>query len=295
MCFRFTLLASVLILFTSQNLRITAANQPRKPTVSEIASSAHPLQSKADAGYVLEIEGRWYIDRNPREYLAMGQRLMAGDVIKIVGPKDNDRLVISGTNFEIIAKRYCARENCLRRLDVPFSQSDSGVLDAILNTAMRLIRGRPERYSIHGQKGGSNYLEEAVSLFDKGSLDLSPVFQNMPKGVYYLKLQNLQPGAINTVVGPQKFLWDPQQASPLSVTDLRSGVYEVSLLLRKGNRYEPTLSVWTLISSKSEFDRLNDSFREAVRLTRKWQTTTTDETRRAVLRACLDGLAETTR
>jgi hypothetical protein len=164
----------------------------------------------------------------------------------------------------------------------------------MLKTAMRLITGRPERYSVHGVRGVSNDLEEAVSLFDKGSLDLSSVFRNMPKGVYYLKLRDLQAEGTTTVVGPQRFDWDPQQASPLSITDLRSGVYEVRLLLRKGTRYEPTLSVWTLISSKSEFDRLSDSFRQAVRLTRKWQTTTTDETRRAVLRAYLEGLAETT-
>lgn len=294
MRFRFTFLALVLILCTSGNLRITATNRPGELTASDIVSSAYSLQSKTDAGYVLEIEGKWYVDRKPPEYLAMGQRLMAGDVIKIVGPKENDRLVITGTSGEIIVKRYCARETCLRRLVVPPPPSDSGIFDAMLKTAMRLITGRPERYSVHGVRGVSNDLEEAVSLFDKGSLDLSSVFRNMPKGVYYLKLRDLQSEATTTVVGPQRFDWDPQQGSPLSITDLRSGIYEVRLLLRKGTRYEPTLSVWTLISSKSEFDRLSDSFHQAVRLTRKWQTTTTDETRRAVLRAYLDGLAETT-
>jgi len=293
--FQFTFLASVLILLTWGNLRLAAVNRPSSLPASDIVSSAYSLQSKADAGYVLEIEGSWYVDRNPREYLAIGQRVVAGDVIKIVGPKENDHIVVLGTGKEIIAQRYCARESCLRRLLVPFPSSDSGVLDAIWKTAIRLIAGRPVRYSIHGQKGASNNLEEAVSLFDKGSLDLSSVFRNMPKGVYYLKLLDLGPGSTNAVIGPQRFDWDPQTSSPLSTSELSPGVYEVTLLLRKGRRYEPTLSVWTLVSNKSQFDRLSDSFRDAVRVTRKWQTSTTDETRRAVLRAYLESLAETTR
>jgi hypothetical protein len=295
MRFQFTILALVLILFASGNMRITTASGPDELTASAFDTAAYSLQSKADAGYVLEIEGRWYVDRTPREYLAMGQRVVAGDAIKIVGPKENDHIVIVGTSEEIIAKRYCARENCLRRLDVPSPPSDSGVLDAILKTAMRLIRGRPERYSIHGVRGERNDLEEAMSPFDKNSLDLSSVFRKMPKGIYYLKLRDLGSEEIEEVVTPQRFDWNPQQPSALFITDLRSGVYEVRLMLRKGNRYEPSLSVWTLISSKGDFDRLSDSFRQAVRLTRKWETTTTEETRRAVLRAYLDELAESIR
>jgi hypothetical protein len=295
MRFRFIFFASVLMLFTTGNLRITAADRREELTASDIVSPAYYVQSKADAGYVLEIEGRWYVDRNPREYLAMSQRVMAGDVIRILDPMENDHIVILGRNKEIIAQRYCARESCLGKLPVPFPASDSGVLDAMLDTVMRLIRGRRDRYSIHGQKGESNPLEEAVSLFDKGSLDLTPVFRNMPKGTYHLQLRDLRPGTANTVVGPLRFGWDPQAPSPLATTDLRSGVYEVSLLLGKGTRSEPSLSVWTLVSSRSEFDHLSNSFREAVRLTDKWQKSTTDETRRVVLRAYLDSLAESIR
>jgi hypothetical protein len=198
MRFRFTILALVLILFASGNMRITTASGPDELTASDFDTAAYPLQSKTDAGYVLEIEGKWYVDRNPREYLAMGQRLMAGDIIKIVGPKENDRIVISGTSGEIIAKRYCASESCLRRLMVPFPESDSGVLDAMLKTAMRLITGRPVRYSVHGERGVSNDLKEAITLFDRGSLDLSPVFHNMPKGVYSFLLREILVGSRQT-------------------------------------------------------------------------------------------------
>jgi hypothetical protein len=261
---------------------------------SSIAETMKAPQSKSDAGYVLEVEGKWYLEKKPREYLAVGQRLAAGEVIRIMSPATSDHIVIAGPSGEIVIKRYCdKRGDCARRLIVPSpAETEPSVFDVIFQTAMRLIRGKPDRYSVHGVRGGNNDLEEAVCQFDKGTLSLSPVFRNMPRGLYYLKLRNLQPGASRTSLGPLRFDWDPQGGSVLPVSGLIPGMYEIRLLLRTSDEYEPTsLTVWTLISIPSEFDRTNNSFRQGVTLTNKWGKRITDETKREVLRAYLDNLA----
>jgi hypothetical protein len=252
------------------------------------------VQSRSDAGYVLEIEGKWFVESNPREYLTLGQRLRAGERIRILSPAANDQIVIVGTNGEVVIEQHCVnRGDCGRRLIVPSpADTEPSVFDIILQTAMRLIKGKPDRYSVHGVRGVDNDLKEGVCRFDEGWVDLRPVFQGMPKGLYYLKLRDLQPGASKTAVGPLQFDWDPQGVSALRANGLTPGIYEIRLLARTSDQYEPTsLTVWTLISTAPEFDRTNDSFRQAVSLTNKWRKTITDETKREVLRAYLDNLA----
>src|SRR5438309_6856044 len=115
-----------------------------------IRASSAVYQSKTDAGYILEIEGKWYLEKKPKEYLALGQRLSAGDVIRILSPTANDHIVVSSPSGEIIIKRNCDdQRNCVRRLIVPQSgETETSDFDVILHTAMRLIRGTPERYSV---------------------------------------------------------------------------------------------------------------------------------------------------
>jgi hypothetical protein len=250
------------------------------------------VQSKNDAGYVLEIEGRWFVDENPREYLTLGQRVRAGQKIRILSPAANDRIVIVGTNGEIVVNQHCVnRGDCGRSLIVSSpAESEPSIFDVILQTAMRLIKGKRDRYSVHGVRGADNDLKEGVCRFDKGWLDLSPVFHSMPKGVYYLKLRDLQ--SATSEIGPLQFEWDPQGVSALRVNGLAPGIYEIRLLVRTSDEYESTsLSVWTLISKTLEFDRTNGSFRQALTLTSKWGKTITEETKREVLRAYLDSLA----
>src|SRR6185436_1192166 len=125
------------------------------------SGSAYVAQSRSDAGYVLEVEGKWYV--KAKQYLAVGQRVAAGDVIRVLSPGETDHIVISGMTGEIIARRHCGKETCLLGLIVPASnKNDAGLFTVILDTAMRLIRGKPDRYSVHGVRGVNNDLREAV-------------------------------------------------------------------------------------------------------------------------------------
>lgn len=294
MSFQHRSFAVFFLLAAISGTRVAASKQVRREAMADNDRPIYSTQSRGDAGYVLEVEGKWYLEKKIREYLTVGQRLAAGDVIRILSPATNDHIVISSPSGENLIKLSCDnRSDCNRRLVVPSpADTESSVFDVILQTAMRLIRGKPERYSVHGVRGVNNELEEAVCRFHKGLLDLDPVFRNMPRGPYYLKLRNLQPGAYRTVVGPLRFDWNPQGGSDLAVNGLTPGIYEIRLLVRTSDQYEPTsLSAWTLLSNPSEFDRTTGLFRQAVKLTGKLRNAITDETRRSVLRAYLDDLA----
>jgi hypothetical protein len=260
----------------------------KQPTLRET------VQSKTDAGYVLEIEGKWFLDRYPREYLAMGQTLRAGEKIRIQSPTANDHITIAGPSGEIIIRRNCSNAGeCNRRVIIPSPEdARSNIFGAILHTAMELIYGKPERYSVHGVRGINNDLEEAVCLVEKGKVDLSRAFRRMPKGVYYLKIRSLQPSATRKTYGPLQFDWDQGASSVLDVSGLTPGIYEIRLLVRSDGEYEPTsLTVWILFLNKLDFARASDSFGQAIELTGGWGKPLTDETKRSVLRACLDNLA----
>lgn len=257
-------------------------------------AQSRPLQAKNDIGYVLEVEGKWYVEKKPREYLAIGQRLAAGDVVRIESPAESDHIVVSGPTGEILIKRYCDnRADCARRLVIPYpADSQPSIFDVVLQTAMRLINGKPERYSVHGVRGVTNDLQEAVCRLEGSSVDLSPVFRLLPTGRYYLKLRNLESGVSRPTLGPLRFDWNPNGGTALIVNDVVPGLYEVRLLLRSSDEYEPTmLTAWTLISSSSDFDRFTNSFRPTIALTAKWGKEISDETKRGVLRASLDNLA----
>jgi len=258
------------------------------------SGSAYVAQSRSDAGYVLEVEGKWYV--KAKQYLAVGQRVAAGDVIRVLSPGETDHIVISGMTGEIIARRHCGKETCSRGLIVPASnKNDAGLFTVILDTAMRLIRGKPDRYSVHGVRGVNNDLREAVCVRDGASVELGPAFHSMPKGVYYLKLREVVSGAAEPARGPFRFDWDPQQTSTLQLSDISDGTYEIRLMTLLGDQYETTpLTVWVLISDKQEFKRLTDLFRQATSVTDTWQTSTADETKRTVLRAYLHSLAGAT-
>lgn len=253
-----------------------------------------PVQSKLDAAYVLQIEGKWFLDRYPREYLAMGQRIRAGEKIRIQSPASNDHIAIAGPSGEIIISRNCSNAaECYHRFVIPTPEdAEPTIIGTILHTAMRLIYGKPERYSVHGVRSINNDLEEAVCLIDKGKVDLSRAFRRMPTGGYYLKIRTLQPNVSKKTYGPLGYDWNESAVSVLDANDLQPGLYEIRLLVRSDDQYEATsLTVWVLLLNKSEYNRASDSFRQAITLTDKWREQISDDTKRSVLRAFLDNLA----
>jgi hypothetical protein len=284
-----TICCALVLLVCAPSVLKVNANNVESATEHDLP---YLVQPKSDAGYVLEVEGKWYV--KAKQYLAVGQRVAAGDVIRILSPTESDHIVIAGMTGQIIAKRHCGKETCARGLVVPAHDNvDRGLFNVILDTAMRLIRGKPDRYSVHGVRGVDNELREAVCVRDGASVELSPAFHNMTKGVYYLKLREVDSGAGKPALGPFRFDWDPKQTSTLQLSDLSDGTYEIRLMTRVGDHYETTpLTVWVLFSGKQEFNRLTDLFRQATTVTDTWQTSTTDETKRTVLRAYLHSLAK---
>ncbi len=254
------------------------------------------VQAQQQIGYVVDIDGKWLLDKQPPQALSKGQQLPAGGVIRIVSPSKNNYITIVSLSGDLIAHRQCDNPgDCDRPIRLgrdtkPQSSSVGGVMDAVMN----LIWGEPDRYSVHRVRGGE--LPDGVVQLRDGQVDLGPVFKKREKDRYYLRFLTIPHDgkpASRKSLGPITFDWDPAKPSAIPINDLKPGLYELGLLERDGEEYVPTnITAWVLVSKPGEYGKATSSFQQAKTLTEKWGKDVKPQSVRSFLRAHLDHLAK---
>lgn len=253
--------------------------------------------AQAEAGYVLEVQGAWFLERNTAAPLRKAESLPAGARIFSKAPEGEDYIIIAGLDGEIAASRNCSRDaDCGRPFTVPTKRrKESGLVSEVLETAMRLIWGAPNRYSVHRVRGDMHELREAVAPLERGRADLSAVFRSMPGGTYSVTLRPLAEGdddgggAVQT-----KFDWAPGTDTSLEAGGLAPGLYELKAAEKRvGSRSQTTHVAWVLLAEGKQLPRLAKSFGRAQALTDKWGASVEPYTKRGFLRACLEHLSAT--
>ena len=119
-------------------------------SLTSLASAQDPV------GYVLDIQGAWQIERaSQKTGLSLGQRVLAGDVVRIESPTSYDHLVIAGLSGEILQSRHCkVQGSCNAPFQLPVRKKGGEAKRTILvDSIMRLLFGNPERYSVHRSRG----------------------------------------------------------------------------------------------------------------------------------------------
>ncbi|MGB8511036.1 MAG: hypothetical protein WCD76_21880 [Pyrinomonadaceae bacterium] len=259
-----------------------------------VALSASYASAQQQVGYVLEINGKWFLDGNAQ--LAKGRVLPAGGTISAQSPTGDDYIVIVNlSGRRIIARRTCRdSDECNHPIKLPRTvASEPSTMNVFMSSLMNLLGGEPDRYAIGTKRGGD--LPDAVVQLKDGALDLRPLFESKGKGTYYLRLRAIpregKPSG-GKWTGPLTLNWEQTKPATVSASGLQPGLYELALLDRDGDDYLPSgASAWVLAGKPEEYGKMAASFQEAVALTRMWGADVTAEGVRGFLRAQLDRLA----
>lgn len=250
-------------------------------------------------GYIIAVKGKWFLSSGSRsrQSLGNGQGVPAGGVVSIQSPSPDDYIKIALSNGKIISGQ-CDGKNgeCHQPIVLPRTvQRQASVWDSIMKQAMNLFRRDPGKYSVHMVRSFNGKPQEAVLQTQHGQVDLAPAFREMGRGTYHVYLQRkLHSG--NPADGepgePLTIKWDPANASAMPIANLETGIYELVLLKRRGEEYEPTLiNAWVLVSNPAKYAQTASSFREATQLTAAWRGEVDETAVRSFLRAYLEHLA----
>lgn len=251
--------------------------------------------AQQQVGFILDIsDGKWSINQSPSIKLKKGQSLPAEGRIRVQSPSDDDFITITDLKGEVIINRRCReRGQCDGEIRLPASPERPGALSASWDAVMNLIRGEPDRYSVHRVREGE--LADALVELKGEQIDLRDVFRKYEKGTYHFRVRSLArdstpAGRIRT--GPLAFDWTPSQPSAVTVSGLQPGLYELTLLEREGNAFSPTaITAWILVEPPATFRQSAEAFSAAKQVADKWAGTVNPEVSRGFLRARLDELA----
>lgn len=264
-------------------------------SISLAVISFSPLLRTAQAfqtpvGYVLEIEGEWYLNGDTSRPLERWQKLPPGGTISIKARTPAARIVISSLNGGLVDSRDCEADGCSRPITLPGNKAPRSLLRVGFDATVALLLGSPPVYSIHRVRTFGGALTEGVVKLDRGEIDFSPVLKQT--GRYYLRWRKRapasKPGKWSNRVGLGT---ESDRPALVAASNFKPGLYEVNLQRLEGGSYETFASAWVMVSAATGYENAAASFRQAVALTEQWGTKVEPDTARQFLRAHLDYLA----
>lgn len=244
-------------------------------------------------GYVLEIEGTWFLKSNERiTRLSKWDDVPAGQELRVSTPGEFDRIMIIDRNGKLLLERRCS---LLGQCDKPVALPQFArelPLPSILDDAVKLLKKDPGIPSRHISRG-SDAFDDAVVMLDKGQIDLSPVFRNTANKEYLLRVHPIRKGQR---MGAGHVLEHIRIHSSSSwraeAKNLQPGLYSLEIRERNGSEAEAlTDPVWILVLGSEGFSRAASSFEQAKTLVRQWGAEVNEDTAQTVLRAHLISLS----
>jgi hypothetical protein len=165
--------------------------------------------------------------------------------------------------------------------------ADAGIfsgfdLKGILN---RLLRS-PQMYIVAAARGVEEEPQEAVLRVSGSEVDLGAALQGVDAGAYAMTLEPVGEGG-TPVNG--KVHWAPGSPGRFEV-GTRRGLYRLSVAVEGGE--SEGSEAWVLLSPSPQYEADAKEFQQAVALTKSWGDRVDTAGKRALLRACLQGLAE---
>nr|QEO73727.1 hypothetical protein [uncultured bacterium] len=118
-------------------------------TVISFAPTVTARTPQTPVGYVLEIEGEWYLNGNTSEPLRRWQKLPSGGTVRIKALTPGARIVVAGLSGEIIGNRDCdSNDGCSQPIKLPKGHMQRSLLRVALDATVDLLWGSPDRYAL---------------------------------------------------------------------------------------------------------------------------------------------------
>ena len=255
-------------------------------------SIAEPSKPSTDAGFVLDIYGKWRMEGKENRQLSMGEALPIGAAIRAVNPEQRDNY-ITIAYLDGQAKIYACsvRATCYQPIEMPKTKPKPSTYTAIVEAVKRLFRHDPYQYV--SALSRSEELKEGVVELRGRRINLQPMFRNMRKGFYLLLLEPISEGVPPAAeIETLKFLWNPGQPTPLQVGRLKPGAYNVVLLDPYSSSLEPLgIDAWMVVATPENYEAAQQQFNYTMKLIESWKNNVKPDAARAFLRASLLNLA----
>lgn len=233
-------------------------------------------------GFVLYSTPGWIVlIDGAQKSIAAGDKLMPGAVVRPPKDRTDPRLQLclyDGTTVEYSVEKA-----------LPFRKK--GVATHRIVSA---VAGRYRGNTDLDAKRGSEHLTDGVLLIDDASIDLAPLFADLPEGTWTFRVQKA--GAVDqkkpkdeSQVLTVSAKWSAGEAAPIQAANLTPGLYEFQLVNPRTKRpLEP--SVVALVSNAGTFHEYAKQYENAVALTETWDAEIRDHTAEPFLRAFLEQL-----
>lgn len=246
-----------------------------------------PTSNGQQVGYVLEIRGVWYLNGNPADTLRRWQPLPASSVIRVHSPSRYDAITVADMRGAILGRREC-QTDCLTPIRLPPPPAQPTLVRGILKTAMEWLWGSPDRYIAARSRGAE--LSDGIAKLEHGKVDLNSLLNI--QGQYRCRWRLLAP---NEKVAAPAWSEAVELKPIISFSEFKAGLYEFQALRKVVTGLEPVSSAWVLVVLPEQYGNTQESYDQAVRLTKQWEGKVSPETVQAFLRAHLDELAQTRR
>lgn len=245
-------------------------------------------------GYVSALSGKWFADERP---LTLWAPLMVGATVKVANHAKSDRLQILKHENNSPLTINCSEVNCaepIRLRDLVQQPGDalgrqiSAARKIIFDAVLDQLKEHPGRYRYYAARGGE--ITDSVVSESNGSIDLTPVFANLDRGKYWLRIQPVE--GVSEVEAPVVYHWDPSPAR-FQIRRAASALHELLLFRGVGEMMYPTgQSAWVIICPSRRYESAALAFKEVTSLTAQWRGEVDAGAKTTFLRAYLGHLSD---
>lgn len=259
--------------------------------VTSFAPTVTAQTPRTPVGYVLEIEGEWYLNGHTSKPLRRWQKLPASGTVSIKAPTSGARIVVASLGGQIIDNRDCDSSGCSQPIKLPKAHTQRSRLRVALDATVDLLWGLPDRYKLARARTLGSGLSEGVLKLNNGEIDFGPVLKQTGRNYLRWRARPLtgSPGGWSEPVALRR---EQERLAPVAVSSFKPGLYEVDLQRPKYGSYETFASAWVFVAAASEYESATESFEEVVATIREWEDKVETNTSRQFLRAHLDYLAQ---
>lgn len=251
------------------------------------ATQAHT----APVGYVLEIQGDWYLNGDTSRPLYRWQKLPPAGTINVKAPAPGSRVVIASLSTgEIIDERDCNADGCSWPIRLPDAKAQPSLLRVAVDTTVDFLLGSSTRYAL-ARIRAFEPLSEAVIRLEGGEVDFRPVLRQT--GRYYLRWRaRPRAGAPGEWSAPVSLRAEPGKPALAAAPGIKPGLYEINLQSFEDGSYVTLGSSWALVITSPRYEKAAASYQQAEAMTGQWGSRVERRTVRQFLRAHLDYLAQ---
>ena len=151
----------------------------------------------------------------------------------------------------------------------------------------RLVRS-PQLYIVAAARGLEQEPQEAVLPLSGAEVDMASAMRALDAGTYTVSLEPVDSTAVGKLNG--KLAWSPGKPARLQLPKISPGLYRIVVAVEGGE--SEGSEAWVLVTPAAHYDANTRDFHQAIEITESWGERVDAKGKRAMLRACLQSLAD---